>query len=109
MKLRVSHYPQIPCKPFIIEVEDLKQAQLMHNALGKYDLFLYDSKYRSDYANSTFIEQWDEEEKEWLLWCDIETGIGDINEYFEKLDQINQHDIQTDINNFKFLCKTNIK
>ena len=25
-KLRVSHFPQIPCKPFIVEVKDEEQA-----------------------------------------------------------------------------------
>jgi len=28
-KLRVAHYPQIPCKPFIVEVKDEEQAYLV--------------------------------------------------------------------------------
>jgi len=85
MKLRVCHYPQIPCKPFIVEVKDLKEARLIRNTLANYDLFLYESKIRGDYANSIIVEQWDEDDQEWRSWYDEETGIEDINEYFEKL------------------------
>ncbi|TPG68672.1 hypothetical protein EEL31_09135 [Brevibacillus laterosporus] len=83
-KLRVSHFPQIPCKPFVVEVDNLEQARLVHNTLADYDLFQYDNNIKPDYANATVVEQWDEEEQEWSTWSDEETGIDDINEYFEE-------------------------
>jgi hypothetical protein len=87
MKLRVCHYPQVPCKPFITEVKDLKQAHLLYNVLADYDLFQFENRIKPDYANATVVEMWDEEENEWISWCDDETGIDDINEYFEQLDK----------------------
>lgn len=65
-KYRVVHYPQIPCKPFIVEVEDLKQASFTMNLFADYDLFQYENKIKPDYANTTTIEAFDEEEQEWF-------------------------------------------
>jgi len=86
-KLRVSHFPQIPCKPFIVEVESLKEAKLLYDALADYDLFQYKNRIKPDYANATVIEQYDEEEQEWVSWYDDETGIDDINEYLEMISE----------------------
>ncbi len=83
MKLRICHMPQFPCKPFIVEVEDLKQAKFLSDVLANYDLFQFENRIKPDYANVTLVEQWNEDEREWLFWCDEETGIDDINEYFE--------------------------
>lgn len=82
-KLRVCHFPQIPCEPFIVEVEDLKQAKEICNVLADYDLFQFDNKIKPDYYNTTVVEIFDDEEQEWASWYDEETGIDDINEYFE--------------------------
>lgn len=84
-KLRVSHYPQIPCKPFIVEVKDLEEAKKISDVLANYDLFQYDNRIKGDYANTTIVEEYDEEEGEWLSWSDEETGIDNIDEYFEHL------------------------
>lgn len=83
MKLRVCHFPQIPHKPFVVEVEDLCQAKFLSDVLANYDLFQYKNKIKPDYANMTIVEMWDEEEEEWISWFDKETGIDDINLYFE--------------------------
>lgn len=85
IKLRVCHYPQIPCEPFIVEVKDLEQAKFIYDTLANYDLFQYENNIKPDYANATVVEQWDDEGQEWLEWMDEETGIDDINEYFESL------------------------
>lgn len=86
MKLRVCHIPQVPsCDPFIVEVEDLKHAKFISDMLADYDLFQYENKIKPDYNNANFVEEWCEEEQEWLFWCDEETGINDINEYFESI------------------------
>lgn len=82
-KLRVSHYPQIPCKPFIVEVKNLEEAKLIYDTLANYDLFQFNNRIKPDYANATIVEEYDEEEQEWISWCDDETGIDDIRDYFE--------------------------
>lgn len=83
MNLRVAHFPQIPCKPFDVEVEDLKQAKLVMDVLSNYDLFQYENSIKPDYCNVTVLEMWDEEVEDWCNWYDEETGIDDLDEYFE--------------------------
>ncbi|MCY9738150.1 hypothetical protein M5X17_31145 [Paenibacillus alvei] len=82
-KLRVSHFPQVPCKPFQVEVKNLEEAKLISDTLALYDLFQYENKIKPDYANATVVEQWDEKDEAWTSWFDEATGIDDIDEYFE--------------------------
>lgn len=84
-KLRVVHFPQVPCKPFIVEVKNLEEAKFVIDMLANYDLFQFENQIKPDYANMTVVEEFDEEEGEWVSWFDEETGIEDINEYFEEL------------------------
>lgn len=82
-KLRVSHFPQIPCKPFNIEVKNMEEAKLLYDVLANYDLFQLENNIKPDYANMTVVEEYDEEYQDWLSWVDEETGIDDIKEYFQ--------------------------
>lgn len=84
-KLRVTHFPQVPCKPFHVEVGSLEDAMLISNTLANYDLFQYHNRIKGDYANMTVIEEFDVNEQEWLSWYDEATGIDNIDEYFELL------------------------
>ena len=59
-KLRVLHYPQIPCKPFIVEVKDEEQAFLISETLANQHLFLFDNNMIPDYSNVITVEMWDE-------------------------------------------------
>lgn len=86
-KLRVAHFPQIPCKAFIVEVKNLEEARLVYDVLANYDLFQYENKIKGDYANATVVEEWSAEENEWHSWMDDETGIDDIEEYFENKEE----------------------
>jgi len=88
-KLRVCHFPQIPCEAFIVEVKDLNEAKLIFDTLANYDLFQFENKIKPDYCNSTVLEEWCEEENEWFSWCDDETGIDDLDEYFEHISESN--------------------
>lgn len=87
-KLRVSHFPQIPCKPFIVLVKGLYEAKSIMDTLANYDLFQFDNNIKPDYSNMTVLEEWDEEENSWVSWMDDETGIDDIDEYFEYLSNV---------------------
>jgi len=84
-KLRVAHYPQVPCKPFLVEVKSLEEAKLISDTLANYDLFQFENRIKPDYANATVIEEYDEEAGEWVSWYDEETGIDDLDEYFEEI------------------------
>lgn len=86
-KLRVSHFPQVPCKPFVVEVKDLEEAKKVSDVLANYDLFQFHNNIKGDYANATVVEEYDETEGEWISWSDEKTGIDDIDEYFEQLEQ----------------------
>lgn len=59
-KLRVLHYPQVPCEPFFVDVKDEEQALLIINALADQHLFLFDNNIIDDYSNSISVVMWDE-------------------------------------------------
>ena len=86
-KLRISHFPQVPCSPFIVEVNDVQEAKKIMDILADYDYFQYHNNIKPDYANVTILEEWNEEEQEWLSWMDDETGIDDLDEYFEFINE----------------------
>ncbi|MCY7948013.1 hypothetical protein P8891_06280 [Bacillus atrophaeus] len=86
-KLRVAHIPQVPMKAFHIEVKNLEEAKLIFDVLANYDLFQLENNIKPDYANATFLEEFDEEENEWIAWFDEEIGTDDIHEYFEEINK----------------------
>lgn len=86
MKLRITHFPQVPCKPFIVEVDSLSKARDVMNLLADYDLFQYKNEIKPDYCNATFLEEYCEADDMWYSWCDSETGISDINEYYKNIE-----------------------
>lgn len=81
VRLRVVHYPQIPCDPFYVDVKDLEDANRIMSLLAHYDLFQFHENIKPDYSNVTVLEQWDEEEGDWVDWSDEETGIDDLEDY----------------------------
>lgn len=85
-QLRVAHFPQVPCKPFCVEVKNLQEAKLIYDVLADYDLFQYENRIKPDYSNATVIEQKYEQDTEWESWYDEETGIDDIDEYLEYIE-----------------------
>ncbi|MGL4573047.1 MAG: hypothetical protein ACRCVJ_18550 [Clostridium sp.] len=89
-KLRVVHYPQIPCKGFKVEVKDEIEAKKIMDVLADYDLFQYENKIKPDYCNSTILEQYNEEDKQWEDWFDDKSGVDDIDEYLEQFKDKNQ-------------------
>ena len=89
-KLRVEHFPQIPCKPFIVTVNSLEEAVKIMDVLASYDDFQFKNRIKGDYCNATVLNQWDEEEKEWLSWSDEETGEDDVEEYVKRKERLNK-------------------
>lgn len=58
-KLRVCHFAQIPCEPFIVEVKDEEQALLIRETLANQHLFLFKMKIIPDYSNVITVEMFD--------------------------------------------------
>jgi len=84
-KLRVEHYPQIPCEPFFVDVKDEQQAWFVKNLLADQHLFLYNNNIIPDYANVICVVMWDEEDNEWVDYYneEEEMDFDEIkNEYF---------------------------
>jgi len=59
-ELRVAHFPQVPCKPFIVEVESEKEAKKIIDTLAAQHLFLLDQNIIEDYSNAIIVEMYDE-------------------------------------------------
>jgi len=59
-KLRVLHYPNVPCQPFVVEVEDEIQAHLIMNTLAQQHHFLFKSHFIPDYSNAIMVQMWDD-------------------------------------------------
>jgi hypothetical protein len=86
-KLRVSHYPQIPCKPFTVEVADEIEASRVSSILAEQHLFLFKEKMIPDYSNTILVEMYEDDcDGEGNAgWCDYfneEEGM-DFDEYEE--------------------------
>lgn len=79
-KLRVAHYPQIPCKPFIVAVKDEEQAYLISETLADQHLFLYDNNFIPDYSNIILVQMY--EDGEWLDYYNEEEEM-EFNEVVE--------------------------
>lgn len=60
MKLRVWHIPQVPMKPFYVEVSSVEEGVKMMDALADYDLFQLENNIKPDYCNANGLQIWDE-------------------------------------------------
>jgi hypothetical protein len=60
-KLRVHHYPQVPCTPFFVDVADEIEAQKIINVLADQHLFLFKHNIISDYSNALNVVMYDED------------------------------------------------
>lgn len=59
-KIRVCHYPQIPCAPFRISVNNEWEAYLIKETLAKQHLWLFENNFIPDYCNIITVEIWDD-------------------------------------------------
>lgn len=82
-KYRVCHFPMVPGESFNVEVQSVEEAKKVMDILADYDLFLEEQRIRGDYSNVSVLEEYSEEEQEWISWMDDETGIDDVDEYLE--------------------------
>ncbi len=63
--LRVVHFPQVPCKPFIVTVANELEANLILNTLAQQHLFMFENNIIPDNSNIIMVEMFEDGE-----WCD---------------------------------------
>lgn len=66
--LRVWWIPQVPMDPFIVPVNNLREAKLLLDTLAKYDAFQFDNNIKPDYSNVGGLSVF--EDGEWCDWYD---------------------------------------
>lgn len=82
--LRVYWFPQVPCKPFHVEVGSLVEAARVMDALARYDEFQFMQHIKPDYSNAGGLEvyeggEWvdwngETEDGEWVTLADLSPG-----------------------------------
>lgn len=88
-KLRVWWIPQVPGKPFHVDVGSVEEGVKVMNILAAYDLFQFENNIKPDYANVDGLQEWVETPEEygfgyWQEWADEETGEDDPYAYLER-------------------------
>ncbi len=81
-KLRVWWVPQVPCDPFYVGIDSIKEGVKLMNTLADYDAFQYDKNIKPDYSNAGGIDMF--EDGKWCSWMDNETGEDDPVAYLER-------------------------
>jgi len=85
-KMRVWWIPQIPMKPFQVEVKDLVEAKKILDVLTDYDTFQFENNVKPDYCNAGGLEVWDENSDgegtpDWVEWSnDDGYNIDEVDE-----------------------------
>ena len=77
--LRVWWIPQVPMKPFYVDVPSLEVAGYIMDVLADYDMFQFENNIKPDYANAGGVQVF--EGGEWIDWYS-EDGE-DFDEWWE--------------------------
>lgn len=80
-KLRVCHYPQVPCEPFIVEVADENEAEKIVDVLASQHLFLFEQGIIPDYSNVIEVQMFEDNE-----WVSYENEGMDFEEWLTRHD-----------------------
>jgi hypothetical protein len=89
MKLRVWWIPQVPMKPFYVDVASIEEGAKIIQVLCDYDVFQFENNVKPDYTNVGGLQMFDPQddtdspEGSWVDWCDEETGEDDPFVYLE--------------------------
>lgn len=72
--LRVWWIPQVGMSgdPYYVYVSSFEEGVFAFNTLANYDLYQYENRIKSDYANMGGLEYFDNTEKEWLEYCNFD-------------------------------------
>lgn len=55
-KLRVYHFPNIPCKEINFEVRNEREAYLLYNTIANQHLFLFENNFIPDFSNAIGVQ-----------------------------------------------------
>ncbi|HMT01698.1 MAG TPA: hypothetical protein PKD00_00070 [Burkholderiales bacterium] len=80
-KLRVLHYPQVPCEPFVVDVKDEEQAYFVQETLANQHLFLFKNNIIPDYSNVIVVLMLNEN-SEWVDYYNEEENM-EFDEFVE--------------------------
>lgn len=92
-KLRVWWIPQVPMKPFTVDVTSVEEGVKIMDTLADYDIFQFENRVKPDYCNAGGLEMFDPTDDmdgpdgSWVDWS-IETNddyFDDPKEYLESL------------------------
>lgn len=94
--LRVWHIPQIPGKPFHVDVASVEEGVKVMGILANYDQFQLDNNIKGDYASTNGLELFDVDNGEghpgWVAWYyeSDELYFDDPHEYVNHLYHMEQ-------------------
>lgn len=87
--LQVWWIPQVPGKPFTVDVVSVAEGVKVMDILADYDRFQYENRIKPDYANAGGLNRYvgldGESDDGWESWEDEETGEDDPRCYLESL------------------------
>ncbi len=75
-QLRVWWIPQVPGKPFHVDVSSFEEGELITKVLADYDQFQFKNNIKPDYCNTGGIQVWlDDLEptEDGSKWCDVDS------------------------------------
>lgn len=67
-QLQVWWIPQVPGKPFTVDVATPQEAKALLDVLARYDIFQFENRIKPDYCNAGGLRMWGG--KEWEEWYD---------------------------------------
>lgn len=76
--LMVAHFPQIPCKPFTVQVDSIAEGRALIEILGWYDDFQFKARIKPDYSNASVLSRMEEGE-DGAEWYDVDEDETDEN------------------------------
>lgn len=88
-RLRVLHYTQfgVDIEPFEICVNNLLEAHNVMDTLANYDYYQYDNQIKPDYRNYQCLEIWNDLNKLWCDWVDIEFWTNDVSVLIDRYEE----------------------
>ena len=89
-KLRVWWVPQVPGKPFFVNVDTVEEGVKLMGILADYDAFQFEHNIKPDYANVGGLMMFDPKDTtdspngSWVDWWDEETGCDNPREFLRE-------------------------
>jgi len=89
MKMKVWWIPQVPGKPFEVEIATVAEGVKIMDVLTDYDKFQFENNIKPDYCNAGGIMVFDTTDTEdgpdgsWVDWYDEESGEDDPRAFLD--------------------------